>query len=101
MYKTKLQRSVIGENISLSVVKEGGEDSVRYALLRIGLFGRNAYAVCVLGEEYALETLGYDGERAEGIFDTIVREGVSVLHVSDVIADLRRECEDDLLCAEE
>lgn len=90
MYKTQLERSMIGENISLSVVKERGEEGTHYALLRISLFGKSSYAVCVIGEDYAMETLGENAELAEMFFDTVVKEAVSPVHMHDVVCDFKR-----------
>ena len=97
MYKAQIEKSVIGENIGLTVVRECGEDSTRYALIRMGIFGKSSYAVCVLGDEYALETLGEDGESAEEMFDMLVRNSVSPIQVYEVVSDLRRERENEIL----
>ena len=93
MYKTQLEKSVIGENVCLSVIKERGEEKEHYALLRISLFGRSSYAVCVLGEDYALETVGESEEQAELLFDTVIRESVSPMHIHDVVTDFRHGLE--------
>lgn len=89
MYKTRIEKFLLGDNISVSVVKEHGDSSGHYALVKIGLFGMNSYAICVLGDDYALETVGDSLEAAELLFDTAVREGVSPMHVYDVVSDFR------------
>ena len=91
MYKTQTEKFLLSENISLSVIRESGSENGHYALLRIGLFGMNGYALCVLGEDYAIETVGTCYEEAERLFMLAVREGISAVHLFDVVSDHRRE----------
>ncbi len=91
MYKTQTKNFLLGENISISVLKETDSGAAHYALLKVGLFGMNVYALCALGEDYAFETVGASLEAAEGLFDTVVAQGVSPTHVFDVVSDFRKE----------
>ena len=91
MYKTQIEKFLLGENLTVSVIKEKDQGTAHYALIKIGLFAMNAYAICILGEEYAIETVGGSKKDAEDLFALSVREGVSPTHLYDVIADFRRE----------
>lgn len=93
MYKTDIEKFVLGENISISVIREEGEELAHYALLKISLFGKTTYAVCALGDGYALECIGGDEELAGSFFGMLIRENVSPTHLFDVVSDFRRELE--------
>ena len=91
MYKTQLEKFVIGENISTSVVAEKESKGVHYALVRIGLFGKDSFAICILGDGYAFETVGENAKKSKKIFDLIVKEMASPTHLFDIVSDFRRE----------
>ena len=93
MYKTEIKNFVLGDNISISVMQERGESGSHYGLLKISLFGRATYAICVLGDGYALECVGENEEDAMGMFEMTVSEKVSPIHLFDIISDLRHESE--------
>lgn len=93
MYKTQIEKFVVGENIATSVVTEKDNQGAHYALLRISLFGKDSFAVCVLGDGYALETVGEEAKVAQQLFELIVREGASPTHLFDIVTDFRRESE--------
>lgn len=90
MYKTQTKNFLLGENISISVLRETESETAHYALLKVGLFGMNVYTLCALGEDYAFETVGASLEEAEGLFDTVVAQGVSPTHIFDVVSDFRK-----------
>lgn len=90
MYKTQTENFLLGENISISVLKETEDRATHYALLKVGLFGMNVYALCALGEDYAFETVGSSLEEAEGLFCSVVEGGVSPSHILDVVSDFRK-----------
>ena len=89
MYKTQIEKFLLGDNLTVSVVREKGESGAHYSLIKIGLFAMNVYAICILGEDYALETVGSSQKDAERTFDLVVSERVSPTHLYDVISDLK------------
>lgn len=91
MYETGTEAFALCENIGIEVLKEMGVGAARYALIRIGLFGKTTYAVCVLGDGYAFETLGENAEAAEDLFELIAGGQASPEHVFDIVTDARRE----------
>lgn len=93
MHETKIDNFILANNIDLEVVLEKSRGGVHYALMRIGLFGQRTYAVCILGDGYALETVGEIEEDALELFDLMMDGGVSPEHVFDVVSDFRREKE--------
>ena len=93
MFKTEIEKFVMGDNISISVIKEDGEELAHYAFLKIGLFGRATYAICALGDGYALECVGEDEAEAMNFFEMAVRENLSPMHLFDAVTDYRREFE--------
>ena len=95
MYKTQTENCIIANNITISVLKECTVSSGHYALLRISIFGAGTYALCVLGEDYAMEIVGESHADAERIYELAVREGVSPVHLFDVVGDIRREANEE------
>ena len=93
MYKTDIEKFVMGDNISISVIREEGEELAHYAFLKISLFGMATYAICALGDGYALECIGEDEEEAKAFYETAVKENLSPTHLFDVVTDYRRERE--------
>ena len=93
MYKTQIEKFVVGDNIATSVVVEKDCGDSHYALLRISLFGKDSYAVCALGDGYALETVGEDVKSAQQIFELIAKAAASPIHLFDIVTDFRRETE--------
>lgn len=91
MYKTETENFILTNNISLEVMREKGSDTAHYALIRIGLFGKITYGICVLGDGYAMETLGENEEDALATFELIMNEGASPAHIFDIVTDRRRE----------
>lgn len=93
MYKTQLEKFVVGENISTSVVTEKESKGTHYALVRISLFGKDSFAVCILGDGYALETVGENAKESKKLFDLLVKESAAPEHLFDIVSDFRREGE--------
>ena len=93
MYKTQLEKFVVGENISTSVVSEKESKGAHYALVRISLFGKDSFAICILGNGYAFETVGENAKESKRIFDLVVKESASPAHLFDIVCDFRREGE--------
>lgn len=91
MFKTQIERFVVGENLSTSVIVEKDGRGAHYALLRISLFGKDSFAICVLGDGYALETVGENERESRKLFELIVKETASPTHLFDIVSDFRRE----------
>lgn len=91
MYKTQTQNFILANNIGLEVVREQEVGETHYALVRIGIFGKTTYGICVLGDGYAMETLGECEKEAEETFELIMREGAAPEHIFDIVTDRRRE----------
>ncbi len=90
MYKTKIEKFLLGDNLTVSVIEEKSDGAAHYALLKIGFFAMNIYAICILGEDYAVETVGDSQSSAQDLFELCVKEGVSPTHLYDVISDFRQ-----------
>ena len=89
MYKTKTQNFLVTENIGLTVVKEICTEKGYYVLFKIGILGKSTYGICILGDEYALETVCEDADVATDMFDTVIKQEVSPCHLFDVVNDFR------------
>ena len=93
MFRTQIEKFLVGENIATSVIREKGNGSAHYVLLRISLFGKDSFAICVLDNEYALESVGDDAKYAMSLFELIVKEAALPSQLFDIITDQRREKE--------
>ena len=93
MYKTQIEKFAVGENISTSVMIEKEAQGAHYALLRISMLGKNSFAICILGDGYAFETVGENAKESKRLFDLIVKESASPTHLFDIVSDFRRERE--------
>ena len=93
MNKTQIEKFLLGDNLTLSVVKEKEEQGAHYALVKVGLFAMNVYAICILAEDYAFESVGECAEDAERLFDLLVSERLSPDHLYEVISDFKSESE--------
>ena len=93
MYKTQIEKFVVRENISTSVMIEKNTNGAHYALVKISLFGKESFAICVLGDGYAFETVGESARESKRLFDLVVKEEASPTHLFDIISDFRKENE--------
>lgn len=91
MYRTETENFILSNNIGLEVVRENMSGQAHYALVRIGLFGKTTYGICVLGDGYAMETLGECEEDAVETFELIMKENAAPEHIFDIVTDRRRE----------
>ncbi len=91
MYRTKTESFVVEGNINMSVLREQSEGGGHYALMKISLFGRNTYGICVLGDGHSIEIVGNDEGEANELFDIVVNEAPEPCHMFDIITDYRRE----------
>ena len=58
------------------------------ALIKISVLGACVYAIYLKnGRDRAMETVGEDGERAEWIFEQVVKGELSPIHLRDYISD--------------
>ena len=91
MNKTQIENSLLGENLTLEVMRERKELGAHYALVKIGLFAMSIYAICILAQDYAFESVGESLDEAERLFELSVSERLSSEHLGEVISDLKSE----------
>lgn len=90
MYRTEAEKFSVANNIDVSVIREEHDRTLYYALLKISIFGRNTFGICMLGDGYAFESIGEDLDEACAIFELILTQAPSVEHMFDIVTDFRR-----------
>ena len=91
MYKNRVEKFSVGNNVDMCVLREESEQGIHYALLKIGIFGKITYAICALGDGYALEVLGENESSSTDFFELVLRAAPSPCHIFDIVSDFRRE----------
>ena len=87
--KTNSENFLVTNNINISVLNEQNFGDMNYALIKINLFGKGTYCICVIGNGYALECLGEDEEFSKNIFDTVIKGKPDAEHIWDIVTDAR------------
>ncbi len=93
MYKSRVEEFLVGNNINLSVMREESKNESHYVLIKVSLFGKNTYEICVLGDGYALEVIGEDECEAIEFFEILLKNAPSPYHIYDIVSDFRKEKE--------
>ena len=91
MYKNGVEKFLVGNNVDITVLREENEKETHYVLMKISLFGKVTYALCALGDGYALEIIGEQDNEAYEFFELILQEAPEPCHIFDIITDHRRE----------
>ena len=89
MNRTQTDKFPLTSNIDVTVIKEIKEGGEYYALVKISVFGWHSYGVCMLGDEYAFESVGDDIKNATELFDIVVNEMPEPSQLFDVVTDFR------------
>ncbi len=79
------------KSIVVDVVKETRNEGREYGLVKLSVGEKESFCVYIDGEEYACECVGDNGRKAIEIFDAIVANGVSSIHLFEILYDLRAE----------
>ncbi len=91
MYKSGVEKFMVGNNIHLSVICEATEGENHYVFMKISLFGKDTYAICALGDGYSLEVIGEDEHNSREFFKTVLKQNPSPCHLFDIVSDFRHE----------
>ena len=89
--KINNEKRLVSNNIGISVMLEREMGATRYALIKIDIFGNNAYCICIDDDNFSFECVGEDELFARSFFDTMLRTFPKSEHLFDVVTDARRE----------
>ena len=77
------------KSIGVEKIKEIENEGIEYLFVRINICQNESFAICILGEEFAFESLGEDRKEAEKMFDVLVENGVSAIHLEEILHDIK------------
>ena len=93
MYKSGVEKFLVGNNVDVSVLREETEHQTHYVLMKISLFGKDTYAICALGDGYAIEIIGDTEAQAAEFFEIVLKGAPEPCHIYDIVTDYRRAYE--------
>ena len=89
--KTNRNNFLMANNIGISVMLQEDAGATRYALIKIDIFGKNTYCLCIDDDNFSFECVGEDELFARSFFATVLRTFPKSEHLFDVVTDARRE----------
>ena len=75
------------KDIGVETIKEIQNEGIEYVMIKVKVLDKEAFCICVLGEEMGFESLGNDYRKAEERFELISQNRVSVLHLEEILHD--------------
>ena len=79
------------KGIAVDVVKEIRGKTCVYRLIKLSVGEKETFCIHIDGEEYACEGVGNDLDRSVEIFDVIVENQVSAIHIAEILYDIGTE----------
>lgn len=79
------------KSIAVENIKEEKKGATDYLLIRLSVNRKESYCACVDGEGFAIESLGSDYSEAARIFQILLFNEASALHLSEIMQDIRAE----------
>ena len=77
------------KSIGVKTIKEIQNEGIEYVMIKVNISDKEAFCICVLGEEMSFESLGKDYHEAKERFDLISQNGVSALHLEEILHDIK------------
>ena len=77
------------KNISVEKIREVHCEDREYIMIKLNLCNKEIFAICVVGEEFAFESLGNDYCEANRIFELLVQNIVSEIHLEEILHDIK------------
>ena len=77
------------KNVKFEALKETVRGEKYYVLFKVLIEDREGYCIAVEDEDFSVQGLGNDFDRANEIYKAISDGVVSAIHVNDVISDMQ------------
>ena len=77
------------KNISVEKIRDVHCEDREYIMIKLNLCNKETFAICVVGEEFAFESLGNDYCEANRIFGLLVQNIVSEIHLEEILHDIK------------
>lgn len=79
------------KNVKFTKLKEAMKGEKCYVLFKVSLENKSGYCIAVRDDEFCVQGLGNDADKASEIFDLLLCGEVSAIHINDVIRDMQNE----------
>lgn len=77
------------KRIAVEKIIEAEKNGLEYILIKISVNQKESFCACIDGEELAVEGLGGDCCEARELFERLLSNNVSALHLAEIIRDER------------
>ena len=77
------------KNTGAEIIKEIQNEGIEYVMIKVNVYDKEAFCICILGEEMGFESLGTDYQEANEIFELLSKNRVSVLHLEEILYDIK------------
>lgn len=77
------------KNIGVEKIREVFCEGRGYIMVKLNLSGKETFGIGIIGEEFAFEGLGNDYCEAERIFELLIQNIVSEVHLEEILHDIK------------
>lgn len=84
------------KNVKFEMLKEAVRGEKYYMLFKASVENKEVYCIAVQDDDFFIQSVGYELDKAIEIFKLLSDSAVSAIHVNDVISDLQNDLQNQI-----